>query len=376
VTGYTVTSSPGGVVVKSVGVSTSVVVGGLTNGVSYTFTVTATNAAGDSVSSSPSNSVFVSGVPNSPSIVSVSASPNSAVVTFQPPSVIGGSAIVSYTAIVTPGSTSFTTFVGGESSNTIFVSGLTNGQEYTFTVYATNSFGNSAPSSASSPVTPASVPDRPTKVVATPGDSQASVDFTLPAFNGGSPITSYTVTATSGDVTVTASGASNPVTVTGLTNGVSYTFTVVATNAIGSSSSSTASAAVTPQALSATAPPSAIPYFHISTAPDTGASNTLTLSFTRLDQTDSSQQVTSYKVCLSDNTACQTFPVSSSTFPLSFAIPTATKNYCDTKKSFYCQRVQLQIQAINAVGGGPFVTSENVARPSCKTCTTKPDKFF
>ncbi len=86
-------------------------------------------------------------------------------------------------------------------------------------------------------------PDAPTGIVATAGNAQASVAFTVPA-NGGSAITGYTVTSNPGSITAT--GSSSPIVVTGLTNGTAYTFTVTATNAIGTSDASSASAAVTP----------------------------------------------------------------------------------------------------------------------------------
>jgi len=87
----------------------------------------------------------------------------------------------------------------------------------------------------------ARVPDAPTNVVAIGRDKSASVSFTLPSGNG-APVTSYTVTSSPGNFTATGSGPS--ILVTGLTNGVSYTFTVRATNAIGNSSASIASAGV------------------------------------------------------------------------------------------------------------------------------------
>ena len=55
ITGYTVTSSPGGV--TGTGASSPVTVSGLTAGTTYTFTVTATNAAGTGPASAASNSV-------------------------------------------------------------------------------------------------------------------------------------------------------------------------------------------------------------------------------------------------------------------------------------------------------------------------------
>jgi uncharacterized protein (TIGR02145 family) len=96
------------------------------------------------------------------------------------------------------------------------------------------------------PCVTTTIPGAPTSVVATAGNASASVAFTAPASNGGSVITGYTVTSSPGSFTAT--GATSPVNVTGLTNGTAYTFTVIATNALGNSVASTASTAVTPLA--------------------------------------------------------------------------------------------------------------------------------
>ena len=88
-------------------------------------------------------------------------------------------------------------------------------------------------------------PDAPTVVTATAGNAQAQVSWTEPESDGGQPVTGYTVTASPGGRTATTTGATSA-TVTGLTNGTAYTFTVTATNAIGTSAVSAPSNEVTP----------------------------------------------------------------------------------------------------------------------------------
>jgi hypothetical protein len=86
------------------------------------------------------------------------------------------------------------------------------------------------------------IPDVPTIGTATEGASSATVAFT--AATKGGPVTTYTALSSPGSFTGT--GSSSPVTVTGLTNGTSYTFTVRANNATGSSPYSSASNAAVP----------------------------------------------------------------------------------------------------------------------------------
>ena len=176
-----------------------------------------------------------------------------------------GAATVSWTApsgggatsyIVTPyiGSTAQTptTVTGAPPATSTTINGLTAGTAYTFTVQAANNNGTGPVSAQSNSVTPtgAILPSAPTGVSASPATSQAQVSWTAANANG-SPITSYTVTPFIGTTAQTPvqinNGSATSATVTGLTNGTAYTFTVTATNAVGTSSASTASTAVTPE---------------------------------------------------------------------------------------------------------------------------------
>ena len=105
---------------------------------------------------------------------------------------------------------------------------------------------NAAPQVTRSLQIQAVVPGAPTIGAATPGNGQATIEFTPPAFTGGAAITSYTATCQPGNLTGTASAS--PVTVTGLTNGVSYSCSVQAGNSAGPGPAS-ATVNVTPQAL-------------------------------------------------------------------------------------------------------------------------------
>ena len=243
---YTATSNPGNITkTLSQAGSGTITVTGLTNGTAYTFTVKATNANGTGAASDPSNSVTPATVPGAPTGVSATAGNAQASVSFTAPASNGGSAITSYTATSSPGN--FTGILSQAGSGTIIVTGLTNGTAYTFTVKATNAIGSGAASAASNSVTYAILPGAPTIGTATAGNAQATVSFTAPASNGGSAITSYTATSSPGNFTGTLNqAASGTITVTGLTNGTAYSFTVKATNAVGTGAASAASNWVTP----------------------------------------------------------------------------------------------------------------------------------
>lgn len=90
-------------------------------------------------------------------------------------------------------------------------------------------------------------PGAPTIGTATAtGTTTATVAFSAPASDGNSTITSYTATSNPGGVTATiVQAGSGTISVTGLSPATSYTFTVTATNAVGTSLASTASNSIT-----------------------------------------------------------------------------------------------------------------------------------
>lgn len=168
-------------------------------------------------------------VPGAPTGVVATRGNASVSVAFVAPTSTGGSAVISYEATCGAQSAS------GPASP-IVVGNLTNGVAVTCTVVASNEAGNSAPSAASNSVTPATVPDAPTSLVATPGNGSANFQFNPPASDGGAAIIDYTVSCAPGNGQVT--GAGSPLTLGGLTNGTTYACSVTARNGVGSGAAS------------------------------------------------------------------------------------------------------------------------------------------
>lgn len=243
ITGYTVTSAPGNVLATTNGALTATVLL-LTNGTPYTFTVTATNAAGTGAASAASAPVTPAGLPTAPANVVATAGIRSAGLSWTA-AAANGSALTAYNVFQSLNGGAYTPSAAAVSGLTAAVSGLQNGGSYTFQVSATNGVGTGALSPASGSITLADLPGAPTAVSAVAGSAQATVSFAAPATDGGSAITKYTVTSNPGGVAATTTGATTAV-VTGLSNGTPYTFTVVATNAAGDGPASAASAPVTP----------------------------------------------------------------------------------------------------------------------------------
>lgn len=87
------------------------------------------------------------------------------------------------------------------------------------------------------PPPPPQVPGAPEGVGAVAGNTLATLHFSAPATDGGSPIVAYTATCMPGG---TATGPASPLVVSGLANGVTYSCTVAASNAVGTGAASAA----------------------------------------------------------------------------------------------------------------------------------------
>jgi RHS repeat-associated protein len=278
--------------------------------------------------------------PTAPSAVTATGGNAQATVSWVAPTSNGGTAVTGYTVTPYIGTTAqLPTMVSGTTTSTT-ITGLTNGTSYTFQVKASNVIGT-GPVGTSPAVVPATVPGPPTGVAASAGNAQATVTWAAPSSNGGSAITGYTITPYIGMAAQTATnvGASpTSATVTGLTNGTAYTFTVIAKNAVGSSTASSASNAVTP--VSVPGAPTNV------TA--TGGNAVANVSWTA-PAANGGSAITGYTVTPYIGSSAQT-ATSVGPSPTSATITGLSNGTAYT----------FQVAAVNAIGTGPYGTSNLV----------------
>jgi len=250
---YTITASPGDIVLTSDPALGQFVVYNKSNGIiigtTYTFVVTATNSAGTSPPSEPSAPLKAITFPDPPTGVSATDGElGQSTIAWTPPIYDGESPITVYTAYSysTQDPVVHSASVDGAASSSVIVTGLINGFQYRFYVTAFNSFGEGQPSSSSPFIMPIGPPTPPLNVVATAGTGNALVEWKAPLSNGGVGLISYSVTSSPPGFFTIVLQPTLSVGTTPLTKGVEYTFTVVATNSIGNSLPSAPSNPVIP----------------------------------------------------------------------------------------------------------------------------------
>ena len=212
------------------GTASSTTVRNLTNGQSYTFRVRAVNrvgagAASGSQSATPTSTLVA---PDTP--FGLSATPGNRQVRLSWVQPSGGAALTHY-EYEQDGSGTWISTGGTAPSHT--VTGLTNGQFYTFRVRAVNSAGASAASGSQSATPTTTEPEAPESLSATPGDGQVTLRWRAPTNDGGEPITHYEYELDGSGTWISTGSTAPSHTVTGLNNGQTYTFRVRAVNALG-----------------------------------------------------------------------------------------------------------------------------------------------
>ena len=182
-------------------------------------------------------------VPGAPIDVAGTPGDGTVALTWNPPADNGGNPVRGFTVSSSPAGAACTT-----TAPYCLLTGLTNGTSYTFTVQARNDNGYGPASVPSAPVAPGPVPTAPTNVRAAARNASAVVTWT-PSDPRCHAITGYTVYPHpfAGEHSNCSTTGSTSCTVPGLTNRTAYTFTVYATNAVGSSTDSDPSNSVTPR---------------------------------------------------------------------------------------------------------------------------------
>jgi hypothetical protein len=224
ITGYVVTSSPGGLI--GTGVSSPITVTGLSPNTSYTYRVTATNSQGTSAPSSQSSAVTTNSLPSPPTGLTASTTaPTYISVSFTPP--LG--AVSYYQVSTSTGITSYGTL------SPITISGLSPGTAYTITIKTVDIYGTSVASSSitasTTGVSTGTALTAPTITSATSITTTSCVlNFTAPS--GAASGTTYVVYV-GATVYVSALYPDTSVTIYGLTPNTAYAFTMQASNIYG-----------------------------------------------------------------------------------------------------------------------------------------------
>jgi len=182
-------------------------------------------------------------LPGAPTSLSATAASSSQInLSWTAPAYVGTNGTVSYQLYRTPSGGS-PTLVYNSTGTSFNDTGLSANTSYSYTVYATNNTGQGGVSNTASATTLSTIPGTPTSFSATAvSESQVDLSWSAPSSDGGSAITGYQIYR---DATLISSPTGTSYSNTGLSPETSYTYTVYAVNANGSSISPATASATT-----------------------------------------------------------------------------------------------------------------------------------
>ena len=169
-------------------------------------------------------------VPNAPTGLTAIAMNGQVTLNWTAPSFNGGR-VIDYYVIYQNG----VALLNYPTGLTAIINGLTNGQNYSFTVTAHNAAGIGA-RSINTTVIPFTTPGTPQGFTITPGNAQVTLSWIAPSFDGGRVITNYSVyrgIMPGGEILLVSLGNVLTYTDTSLINGQTYFYRVSAVDLAG-----------------------------------------------------------------------------------------------------------------------------------------------
>jgi fibronectin type 3 domain-containing protein len=207
---------------------------GLTNGQKFFYKVSAVNSVGESALSDEVNATAMT-VPTEPLNLVATASSSDVSLTWDPPSYDGGSEVTHYAVYrgTISGGESLLEEIGNSQQYTDSV--VTIGVAYYYKVTASNAAGE-GPFSEEVNAIPALPPTITLGLNAFPGDSVVNLTWIAPSYDGGSPVTNYTVyrgNTSGGQSLLTTVGNVQLYSDRDVVNDVTYYYKVGAVNSAG-----------------------------------------------------------------------------------------------------------------------------------------------
>jgi hypothetical protein len=214
ITGYLLTAEPGGEIRVNDSDATSGGVGGLTDGVSYTVTVTPVSAGGSYPASAPSPAAVPLGPPNAPNSLTNTAGDGSILFSWSAPGNTPAAGPVtgyqiSYRALET--GSSWQEIDVGPDLTSYDVTGLTNGTLYQCQLESIGSFGYGYTVAYQPYATPYSSVGTPPDVAAILNGDTVTVSWTAAQEEKDGPVTGYQVFGPNGLVKTAAPGATTAI---------------------------------------------------------------------------------------------------------------------------------------------------------------------